>query len=154
MGFDRTILLDIIANPPVSGPDGQAWFTALDVSDLSRRALDYDLKNRLPANSRAGHFVWSIGSVVGGDETRRGAGSPIELQSGVHNPLLKDEAVKARRSEINESLHNELGKLTAPRNLRAVFLDCEKCGQIHADVDMCRPSFTPTTYGHSQPEIG
>jgi hypothetical protein len=39
MGFDRVGLLDIIANPPVSGVDGGAWMVALDVADRSRRAM-------------------------------------------------------------------------------------------------------------------
>jgi hypothetical protein len=60
MGFDRVALLDIIANPPVSGIDGQAWFTAFNVADLSMQAFLPDLKSRLPLNSPAGHFVWPI----------------------------------------------------------------------------------------------
>ena len=139
MGFDRVALLDIIANPPVSDWDGQAWFTALNVADLSRKALANDLKNRLPVNSPAGHYVWSIGAVTGGAETKREADAPLELHAGTQNPLLQDEEVKACRAAINQSLCSELGKLPGPRNLRAVFVDCEKCGQIHSDLNVCRP---------------
>lgn len=147
MGFDRVALLDVIANSPVSGLDGQAWFTALNVADLSRRALASDLKNRLPVNSPAGHYVWSIGSVAGGDGTERGAGSPVELQLAMQNPLLKDEEVKACRTAINERLHHELGKLPAPRSLRAIFVDCEKCGEIHSDLNVCSPSLMSAADG-------
>ncbi len=136
MGFDRVALLDIIANPPVSGLDGQTWVTALNDADFSRHALASDLKNRLPVNSPAGHYVWPIGD----DETQRGAGPLVELQSGTQNPLLKDEDVKACRTAINERLRHELGKLPAPRTLRAIFVDCEKCGQIHSDLNVCSPS--------------
>lgn len=139
MGFDRVALLDIIANPAVSGLDGQTWITALNVADLPQCALVSGLKNRLPVNSPAGHYVWSIGSVADG-RTERGAGSPVELQLAMQNPLLKDEEVKACRTAINERLHHELGKLPAPRNLRAIFVDCEKCGQIHSDLKICSPS--------------
>jgi len=150
MGFDRVALLDIIANPAVSGLNGQAWFTALNVADLPGRALASDLKNRLPVNSPAGHYVWSIGSVAGGG-TERGAGSPVELQLAMQNPLLKDEEVKACRTAINERLHHELGKLPAPRNLRAIFVDCEKCGQIHSDLKVCSPSLMSAADRASDP---
>lgn len=151
MGFDRVALLDVIANSPVSGLDGQAWFTTLNVADLSRRVWASDFKNRLPVNSPAGHYVWSVGSVAGGDGTERGAGSPVELQLATQNPLLKDEEVKACRSAINERLHHELGKLPAPRNLRAIFVDCEKCGQIHSDRNVCSPSLMSAADGTPDP---
>jgi hypothetical protein len=142
MGFDRVALLDIIANPPASGLDGQAFVTALNVADLSRQALENDLNHRLPVHSPAGHYVWSIGSVAGGDEREPGAGYPVELQPAMQNPLLKDEEVKACRAAVNQSLQHELGKLPAPRNLRAIFVDCENCGKIHSDLDVCKPSLT------------
>jgi hypothetical protein len=36
MGLDQVALLDIIANPPVSGPNGGAWISALNVAATSR----------------------------------------------------------------------------------------------------------------------
>jgi hypothetical protein len=45
MGFDRVALLDIIANPPVSGDDGQAWLIAADVAGRSSQAMAAELKN-------------------------------------------------------------------------------------------------------------
>jgi hypothetical protein len=138
MGFDRVALLDIIANPPVSGLDGQTWVTAPNDADFSRQALVNDFKHRLPVHSPAGHYVWPVGD----DETQRETGPPVELQSGTQNPLLKDEDVKACRAAISNSLHHELGKLPAPRSLRAVFVDCEKCGRIHSDLDVCKSIFT------------
>jgi hypothetical protein len=104
-----------------------------------QRALANDLKDRLPANSPAGHYVWSIGSVDGGNETQRGAGVPVQLRSGIQNPLLMDDEVIHRRSDVNMHLEKEFAKLPAPRSLRAVFLDCEKCGEIHSDLNRCQP---------------
>lgn len=138
MGLDRVFLLDVIANPPVSGQDGQAWFLALEVATLAREAFSKDLQHRLPVKSPAGHYVWSVGSVVGGDETRRGAGSPLELRRGGPNPLLVGNSeVQSVRNEVNKNLLNGFNKLPAPRSLYAVFLDCDKCGEIHSDRDLC-----------------
>jgi len=36
MGVDHAVLLDIIANPPVGGPDGGAWISALTLADDSK----------------------------------------------------------------------------------------------------------------------
>jgi hypothetical protein len=138
MGFDKVVLLDVIGNPPVTGLDGQAWFTALELAGLSREAFDLDLQNRLPTNSPAGHYVWSIGAVVGGDESRRGAGSPIELRQAIQNPFLTDEEAKLRRAELEINLRNQLEALPAPRNLNAVFEDCQKCHQIRSSHDGCK----------------
>jgi hypothetical protein len=146
MGFDRIALLDIIANPPVSGLDGQAWIVALDVADLSMKAMLPDLRRRLPVDCPAGHFVWSAGAIVGGDESRRGAGSPIELRPAIQNPLLQgNEEVKAHRFETDANLRREFGKIPAPLNLRVIFADCEKCGQLHSGVDACEVQTKPNS---------
>lgn len=138
MGFDKVILLDIIANPPVTGLDGQAWFTALEVATLSRKALSSALANRLPSNSPVGHCVWSIGSVAGGNESQRGAGSPLELRQSIQNPLLEsDKEVQSSRTEVDKSLLNIFSKLPRPQGFHAVFLDCEQCGNIHPDPYNC-----------------
>jgi hypothetical protein len=137
MGFDQVALLDIIANPPVSGLDGQAWFIAAEVAERSRRAMLPNLENRLPDNSPFGHFVWSSGAVVGGDESRRGAGCPVQLRPAVQNPLLGGAEVKASRREVEENLRIELERIPAPHNLRVILRDCGKCGQLHSDVSSC-----------------
>ncbi|HLZ00346.1 MAG TPA: hypothetical protein VKT33_14905 [Candidatus Angelobacter sp.] len=121
MGFDRVALLDIIANPQLSG--------------LDEPMAGCDFKNRLPEHSPAGHYVWSMGN-----EMQRGTDSAAELKAGRQNPLLHDVEVKARRAAINESLYNELQKLPVPRSLPAVFVDCEECGRLHSGLDICKPS--------------
>lgn len=138
LGFDRVILLDMIANPPMSGNgDGQPWIAAATLADMSRRAMLPDLKNRLPSNSPAGHFVWSIGSVAGGDESQRGAGVPIEIRAAVQNPFLERTDIQENRATIEDNLSKELQRLPQPRNLSVLFQDCINCGQIHSVADVC-----------------
>jgi len=131
-GFDRVALLDVITTPPVSGIDGQAWLNAAAVADDSRRAMAPDLETRLPPDSAAGHYVWSLGAVVGGDESRRGSSSVIEIRPAQENPLLSnDPRVRGRRREVDENLRKLFASLPKPLNLRVIFLDCPECKQIH-----------------------
>lgn len=120
------------------GPAGQAWITASTPADISRRAMLPDLTNRLPSNSPAGHFVWSIGSVAGGDESQRGAGVPVEIQAAVQNPFLERTDLQRCRAEIEDNIRNELQKLSQPRNLSVIFQDCISCGQLHPVSEVCR----------------
>ncbi len=137
-GFDRVALLDVIANPPVFGPDGQAWLTVAAVADDSRAAMAHVLKKRLPVDSPAGPYVWSIGAVVGGDEGRRGSSSVTELRPAHDNPLLSEHSrVTERRRQVEESLGMLFASLPKPMNLRVIFSDCQACGQIHLDGRAC-----------------
>lgn len=136
-GFDEVALLDIIANPPASGGDGQAWLNALDIAHRSKEAMLPVLKKRLPDCSPAGHWVWSMGSVIGGDETMRGAGAPIELRKACNNRLLeKDLITQKRRQEIQEKLNTILSGVSAGV-FPLVLLDCRICGKIHGIKDSC-----------------
>jgi len=138
MGFDRVALLDIIANPPSTGDQGAAWLSALGNADRSAQAMRRDLANRLPGDSPAGHYVWSVGAVVGGDESRRGAGAPRPLRLAIQNPfLLKSDETKAHRNELEVNLIREFEKIAAPLHLRFVFEDCGKCRTIHYDLADC-----------------
>ncbi len=137
MGFDSVGLLDIIANSPVSGVDGGAWFVALDVADRSKRVMLTDLANRLSEDSPVGHYVWSAGAVVGGNESRRGAGAPEQLRPSLPNPLLVQETRRICRHEVQVNLHNELEAIPAPLNLRVILEDCQSCGKIHSDLSLC-----------------
>jgi hypothetical protein len=140
-GFNRVALLDVIATPPASGLDGQVWLTAAAVADDSRRAMQKDLEKRLPQGSPAGHYVWSLGAVVGGDERMRGASSVMELGPARENPLLSnDPRVRARRCEVDENLGKLFASLTKPLKLRVVYLDCPECKRIHHLDDACSRS--------------
>jgi hypothetical protein len=138
MGFDRVVLLDIIANPPATGPDGQAWLLSSYIAKKSTGAMFPVLKDRLPADSLAGHWVWSAGAVAGGDETRRGAGAPVELREAYENLFLKsDPGTISQRREMERRLNTLLAGLPSPRDLPAVFIDCRSCRRIHRLMDVC-----------------
>lgn len=137
-GFDKVALLDMIANPPASGIDGQAWITALSTATSSKDAMSRILKQRLPEDSPSGHWVWPIGSVIGGDETRRGAGAPSELQKASENKFLRvDTAVKAHREKMKIALNKIFGKISPPYNFPVIFVDCRTCRTIHRLGDTC-----------------
>ena len=137
-GFDKVALLDMIANPPASGIDGQAWITALSIATSSKDAMSLILRQRLPNNSTAGHWVWSIGSIIGGDETRRGVGAPIELQKAAENKFLYvNTDVKTNREKMEIALNKIFGKLSPPYNFPVIFVDCRTCRTIHRLGDTC-----------------
>jgi len=112
MGFDRVILLDLIANPPAQGKDSQAWLAASELSHRTELAMSRVLQKRLPPSSPAGHWVVSLGAVVGGDETLRGAGFPTEIRKSTNNPFLSDPTVCSYRSEMNKNLECILRKMS------------------------------------------
>lgn len=134
-GFDKVALLDMIANPPASGIDGQAWITALSLATSSKDAMSRILSQRLPNNSLAGHWVWSIGSIIGGDETKRGAGAPIELQKASDNNLNTDG--KTNREKMEIALNKIFEKLSPLYNFPVIFVDCRTCRTIHRLEDIC-----------------
>lgn len=134
-GFDKVALLDMIANPPASGIDGQAWITASSIATSSKDAMSRILRQRLPNNSVAGHWVWSIGSIIGGDETKRGAGAPIALQKASDNNLNTDG--KTNREKMEIALNKIFGKLTPPYSFPVIFVDCKACCTIHRLGDTC-----------------
>ena len=74
------------------------------------------LKARLPEGSPAGQFVWSVGSVVGGDESMRGAGAPQLLRSPALNPAFesKDEEVLNNRKALLQNIPKLLAGLPKP----------------------------------------
>jgi hypothetical protein len=138
MGFNKVALLDIIANPPASGPDGQAWLTALNIATRSEDEMSTVFSERLPANSPAGHWVWSIGSVIGGDESMRGAGAPVELRIAQENPFLQvNFEIQSRRHEMERNLSAILANLPSPRTFLTSFVDCETCRRIHRMDVVC-----------------
>jgi len=138
MGFNKVALLDIIANPPASGPDGQAWLMALDIASTSEDEMSTVFSERLPANSPAGHWVWSIGSVIGGDESMRGAGAPVQLRIAQENPFLQvNSEIQSRRQEMERNLSTILGNLPLPCAFPVILVDCRICGRIHRMDVVC-----------------
>lgn len=133
MGLDQVALLDIIANPPVSGPDGGAWISSLAVATESAAAMSSILDRRLSEKCEAGHWVWSSGAVVGGYEFQRGAGCPQELRPCKGNGRLKSSSVVGgTRQEVEKNLGIVLAQFATPLVFPAVFVDCKNCGTVHA----------------------
>ncbi len=132
MGLNHVALLDIIANPPVSGPDGGAWISALAVAATSMEAMLTILEQRLQQECEAAHWVWSVGSVVGGDEFHRGAGAPMELRSSRGNSRLANAvATQSTREEMEQHLNTMLSKFATPLVFPAIFVDCKVCRMLH-----------------------
>lgn len=131
MGLDHAVLLDIIANPPVSGPNGGAWISALAVAAESTYAMSSILDQRLPKESEAAHWVWSSGAVAGGDELRRGAGTPVELRPSRGNSRLTSISTQLIRAEMEQRLHGLFSKFPTPLVFPAIFVDCKTCGTVH-----------------------
>lgn len=132
MGLDEVVLLNIIANPPVSGPDGGAWISSLAVATESAAAMDLVLKQRLLEKCDAGHWVWSSGAVVGGYEFQRGSGCPQELRPSKGNGRLgSSTAVGAIRQEVESNLRIVFSQFATPLVFPVVFIDCKDCGTVH-----------------------
>jgi hypothetical protein len=132
MGLNHSVLLDIIANPPVSGPNGGAWISALAVATESTNVMSSTLDNRLPEECEAAHWFWSSGAVVGGDEFHRGAGAPQELRPSRGNSrLMSSAATRSIRQEIEHDLEALLSEFATPVVFPPVFVDCKACGKIH-----------------------
>jgi hypothetical protein len=132
MGFDHAVLLDIIANPPVTGPDGGAWISALGVASESVAAMSTLLNERLPQECEVAHWVWSGGAVIGGDELHRGAGCPLELRASRGNSqLLTSTTTQSVRREMESRLAALLSEFPIPVSFPVVFADCRVCGTLH-----------------------
>lgn len=138
MGLDHVALLDIIANPPAggNGQDGQAWLEALRIAECSQENLEVVLADRLPPDSVAGHWVWSAGAVMGGNELQRGAGAPVQLRPPKVNSMLRDRIVQGNRNEVERNLRDLLARMPAPTSFPVILVDCRSCGTIH-DVESC-----------------
>jgi hypothetical protein len=138
MGFDRVALLDIIANPPGQGHDGQAWLAGSTIASRTLDAMTPVLERRLPIRSPAGHYVWSAASVGGADERWRGGGTIIERRPATNNPLLPGDAtVRARREEMETSLARILGDTAHAVGFPVILVDCPRCGTIHGVARSC-----------------
>lgn len=132
MGLDKVGLLDVIANEPAYNQDG-GFLGALGRADRSLQAMKPILDSRLARDSTAAHFVWSVGSVAGGDESARGAGQIIPLRQPVINPRLesKDPDTLRHRAALLSNIPKLLAPVPVPLYFPVAFLDCRKCGTIH-----------------------
>ncbi|MGZ5435664.1 MAG: hypothetical protein ACXWID_09375 [Pyrinomonadaceae bacterium] len=156
MGFDKVALLEFIANPPASGVDSRAWSLASSIAFRSEQAVASVFKNRLLPDSLAGHWVCSVGSVAGGDETLRGSGGVTEYHSVSNNPYHDDPVRTGRRQEMEQNLRSILAGLPAPRSFPALFINCIPCGQIHRSYldDACNAVYKADRHGVEEATLG
>lgn len=116
MGFNRVTLLDLIANPPIGGGNGQAWVNAAGMSLQSQQEMLSKFQKRFQdAEAGAGHAVFSWGAVSGGDEMSRGAGCPRWLRLPADNPRLAEPRTRENRVELESNLLEVLARVPHPR---------------------------------------
>jgi len=139
MGVDRMALLDVIANPPSTGENSNAWLEAAGRSQDSIREMETILQAHLPEGTAAAQFVWSAGSVAGGDEAIRGAGAPRMLRPGLVNPALvaNNAEVVANRKTLLGGVDRMLATLPRPSFSPAIFAGCRSCDEIRQFGSPC-----------------
>lgn len=133
LGLDRVALLDVIANQPQEGAGSNAWLAAAGRSHESLLSMMPVLRARLPQEHVSGQWVWPVGAVVGGNETQRGAGAPIELREALANP----SSTSPRRTRFSAALQTALTAAPHPTHFPWVLEHCSQCSRIHR-FDECR----------------
>ncbi|HXQ36387.1 MAG TPA: hypothetical protein VN843_20410 [Anaerolineales bacterium] len=137
LGCDQVVLLDLIANPPTDGINIGAWHNASITSVKTETAMAEVLADRLPPDSIAGHWVYSIGAVVGADETIRGTGLPQRYRDAQQN--VRSSETKSLRPQLNHGITEILSGVAYPYSLPALFMNCRSCKRIHHATDMSCP---------------
>lgn len=131
MGFDKVALLEFIANPPAGGVGSRPWMVASNIAAASEEAVAAIFRQRLPADTVAGHWVCSVGAVAGADETMRGSGGATEYRTTGDNVHIGDSAKAIHRQELENNLRTILESLPPPRSFPALFINCKPCGKLH-----------------------
>ena len=134
LGCDRVGLLDLIANPPADGINMGAWHNASITSERTETAMAAVLADRLPVDSAAGHWVYSVGAVAGADETVRGTGLPQQYKEARLNTISSEP--DSLRRQLNQGVTNLLSTIARPYSLPALFVNCRLCKRIHHVRDM------------------
>lgn len=129
LGCDRVALLDLIANPPADGVNMGAWHNVSVIALKTESAMAEVLSNRLPPDCTAGHWVYSVGAVAGGDETVRGSGLPQQYREA--RPVVRPLTSDAQRTDLNGAITNILSRVSPPYFLPAVYMNCRVCKRIH-----------------------
>jgi len=144
LGCDKVALLDLIANPPANGINMNAWLNASVASEKTEKAMARVLGERLPPDSVAGHWVYSIGAVAGGDETIRGSGFPRVYREAQVQQSNNSSGGDNLRDELTQGVTRLLGGLPQPASLPALFLNCRLCRRIHGAMDGSCPQWQTT----------
>jgi hypothetical protein len=130
MGLDMVALLDIIGNNPTEAYG--AFLEAGRRAQDSARAFQPILEGRLPANTPAAQFCWSVGSVFDRDERFSGGGGLLRLRQGLPNLTAgaTEDAVLNRKTLL-KNVSDFLGILPTPRFCPVFFIDCPDCAWLH-----------------------
>lgn len=131
LGLNKVALLDLIANPPADGINMGAWANASMIADKTEKAMERVIRGRLPPNSPAGHWVYSMGAVAGGDETIRGAGFPNQYRVPQDNNFVGGSEIELRRQKIEQTITSIFSKIPNPHSLPALYINCRTCRIIH-----------------------
>jgi hypothetical protein len=131
LGLDKVALLDLIANPPSGGMNMRAWSNASTIAGKTEKAMPRVFCNRLLRDSIAGHWVYSLGAVAGGDETMRGAGYPNQYRVPQQNNVAANTDPYGRRQAVEEGITAILQRMPNPRSLPALYINCRACRAIH-----------------------
>jgi hypothetical protein len=125
LGLDIVYLVDIVANQPATGDGSDAWWHATNKAFATLDVARQILTGRVPEGSPVGHWIWSVGAVIGGDESVRGAGGPVCLQRPAQNPKTP------ARARVETLLTQRLAAIPRPRTCPVLLKDCRRCKTIH-----------------------
>src|SRR5213593_2134885 len=132
MGFDRVVLLDIIANEPVSGVGIEAWLNASSRAHDATERMRSVLNDRITSGAAVDHFALSIGAVTGGEESLQGCGQPTLLHRGPPNFHGGDRNQISNRDTMNRNVRTFLKDQPKPSSYPCVYIDCKICQRMHA----------------------
>lgn len=131
LGLDKVALLDLIANPPADGVNIGAWSNASTIASKTEKAMSKIFSNRLLPDSLAGHWVYSLGAIAGGNEALRGAGYPNQYRPPRQNDFATDADTFNRRQVVEKNITSIFNRLPNPYSLPALYINCRSCRAIH-----------------------
>jgi hypothetical protein len=130
LGFNKVVLLDLIATPPADGVNIGAWLNASMYAYKSEKAMARIFGERLQPSSLSGHWVYSIGAVADGDETIRGAGLPRKYLAA-QNIYNAEIHTTDKRQQMEQNITRVLSLMPKPFSLPVLLINCRVCGTIH-----------------------
>lgn len=153
IGFNKVVLLNIIATEPQNGNGFEAWLNAAENSNIALRESEKVLMNMKillkndPIFNYVGHWVAPWGSIDNKNEYFAGSVKLIEHNHALNNPLLySNDKVQKRRKIIEEYINKNLPIKIPMIKIRELFgmpttciiyTYCEKCNKIHLGYETC-----------------
>lgn len=131
LGLNRIALLDIIATPPATGKDGEAWFVASANALAGLGEAQPVLSRRPLPETFIGHWAWPWGSVEGGLEHFRGAGAPQRIRPSLPNTFIADPMVEERRRNLVARVSGFLSDSLGPQISPYAMVYCPRCRRLH-----------------------